>query len=92
MLQERLNTARRLRDDCLNIASLMKDDESARLIYLRRVVEFQELVVKARNAIVDAYPPCKACGRKVKTPCNDAEGYYGSGPWDGSCEEVIRGR
>ena len=32
---------------------------------------------------------CRACGRWVKHPCHDAEGYYTEGPWDYSCEGVF---
>lgn len=77
----------------LSTANAMRyGDEGARLVWLERAVEAQRNVVKLYAQLVDSYEPCRACGRKVKTPCHDAEGYYEGGPWDGSCEEVIRGR
>lgn len=72
--------------ELLSTANAMKDDESARLVYLERAVERQRQVVEVRNKIVDAYEPCRKCNRKVKSPCHDAEGYHTSGPWDFSCE------
>lgn len=35
------------------------------------------------------FEPCRKCGRCVKAPCNDAEGYHTEGPWDYSCQYIF---
>ncbi len=89
MSEELLNKARDEVSSALATANSMRDDESARLVYLQRALHAQERVVTLRNAIVDAYEPCRKCGRKVKSPCHDAEGYHTEGPWDFSCEGIF---
>jgi len=90
MSEEKLSLARRERDSALATAEAMRDDESARLVYLQRALHAQERVVSIRKAIVDAYEACHACGRKVKVPCHDFNGFHESGPWDFSCEDRLR--
>lgn len=34
---------------------------------------------------------CRQCGRVVKSPCHDAEGYHMAGPWDFACADLIKG-
>lgn len=77
------------RDEALNTAGHMRDDENARLVYLQRALRAQEAVVEVRNKIVDSYAPCKACQRKVRSPCHDMLGYRGEGPWDYVCREIF---
>lgn len=72
--------------------SMRFGDEGARLVWLEKAVEAQKVVVEIHQRIVDLYVPCKACGRKVKSPCHDIGGMMENGPWDGSCEHIIRGR
>jgi len=36
------------------------------------------------------FAPCKKCGRCVKSPCHDDEGFYTEGPWDFACDMHFR--
>jgi hypothetical protein len=88
---ERLTSLRRKVGENLATAGALRSDEAARLEFLQRAIEVQREVVKLDAEITAARPPCRMCGRKVVSPCNDAEGYYEGGPWDSACETYARG-
>lgn len=87
MTQE-LHTARRRRDEAVATFGA-STEESVKLIYLQRALEVQQEVVRLDTAIREAYEPCRACGRKVASPCHSLAGYCEDGPWDGSCAAVF---
>ena len=66
-------------------------DESFKLVCLERAIEAQRYAARIEAEFIDSLPPCKMCGRKVTSPCNDAEGYYEAGPWDGACDSYAKG-
>lgn len=46
--------------------------------------------VRTPPATGEAEPkPCKKCGRTVKSPCDDYEGYRTAGPWDTFCADYF---
>lgn len=51
----------------------------------------RKLDIRADEVALLKLPKCKACGRHVKHPCDDAEGYHMNGPWDFSCREWFSG-
>lgn len=82
--------ARREADEAIRGYQYTKHfDDDAKLMYLERAVEAQRRATELERAFIESLEPCKACGRKVVTPCNDAEGYYEGGPWDDSCQYVF---
>lgn len=63
----------------------------------KRLKEYAEAVVRGVDAQLRLIMklklrPCNACGRRVTTPCDNAENYYESGPWDFACEDLIKER
>jgi hypothetical protein len=82
---------RRERDGYLATAESSRSDEGARLIWLERALVAQREVARLDAMRIAALAPCRMCGRKVTSPCHDAEGYYEGGPWDGGCGAFAKG-
>lgn len=82
--------ARRRRGSFLQTALGSRDDRDM-LVWLERALAEARTAADMEAAFIAALPPCRMCGRKVATPCNDAEGYYEGGPWDNECEGYARG-
>lgn len=38
---------------------------------------------------VDDYEACRACQRRVASPCHDVGSFHENGPWDGMCRDVF---
>lgn len=83
---------RAVQSSLVTASHMRYDDYGAALFYLERAVKSQKVLVRLAAQRKALYEPCRACGRRVSSPCHDAEGYYESGPWDGSCVELLRGR
>lgn len=66
------------------------DDDGFKVTCLERALEAQREAAAIEAAFKEALEPCRACGRKVTSPCHDYEGYYTEGPWDSACEDLVR--
>jgi hypothetical protein len=52
----------------------------------------QEKIGARARLTMDGIDPCRKCGRLVKSPCHDLDGYREAGPWDGSCRDQFEER
>lgn len=66
-------------------------DDGYRRLCLEKALDAQREAERLELAFIASLPPCRMCGRRVTSPCNDAEGYYEGGPWDATCEVYAKG-
>lgn len=67
-------------------------DENTKLVYLERAVESQREAARLEAEFIASLEPCRACGRRVTSPCHNSEGFYEGGPWDEACQDQIKSR
>jgi hypothetical protein len=60
--------------------------EAANLaVEMRRQIRLRD----EAQLILDGIEPCRACNRKVKSPCHDRASFHENGPWDFSCRDIL---
>jgi hypothetical protein len=66
-------------------------DEDFKVSCLEKALAAQKEAARLESLFIHSLTPCRACGRKVTSPCHDTEGYYEGGPWDDECQYLIKG-